>query len=176
MNQWSRGKDLAARAVEQSQHKLLDGEFNCAESTFWGILEALGSSMDPAMMRLATPFGGGIGDSGSVCGALVGGLLVLGLKLGRSELDHAQKLVAYEQSRQLYECFVAKAGSDVCRVLNPLGFDRPDLRTFCSHYVTLAARLTVGILQSEDLEANLGVIARSEDAHPFEEAGCTWEV
>jgi C_GCAxxG_C_C family probable redox protein len=170
-----RGEELAARAAELSRHNLVSQEFNCAESTFWGILEALSIPMDPTLMRLATPFGGGIGDSGSLCGALVGGLLVLGLTLGRSDLDHDRKLVAYERSRQLYEQFVSEAGSDVCRVLNPLGFDRLDLRPFCSRYVILAARLTVSVLRAGDPEADSGDPVQREDAHPFEEAGCTWQ-
>jgi C_GCAxxG_C_C family probable redox protein len=168
-------KDLASRAADLARDYLVTEEFNCAESTFWGILEALDVSMDPALMRVATPFGGGIGDSASICGALVGGLLMLGVKLGRSELDHAQKLVAYESSRQLCEQFAVEAGGVMCRVLNPLGFERADLRPFCSRYVTLAARLTVGVLQAGSLGTELEHLSRSERSHPFEEARRTWE-
>jgi len=37
--------------------------------------------------KIATPFGGGIGRRGSVCGAVSGTIMAIGLKYGRMESD-----------------------------------------------------------------------------------------
>ena len=40
--------------------------------------------------KIATGFGGGIAGSGSVCGALVGGVMAIGIKYGRSEVNQIE--------------------------------------------------------------------------------------
>jgi len=40
---------------------------------------------NPAIPKIASGFAGGIGNSGSVCGAVVGGVMAIGLKLGRAD-------------------------------------------------------------------------------------------
>jgi C_GCAxxG_C_C family probable redox protein len=156
MNQADRppNDERVARASELARHNLVIEQFNCAESTFWAIMAALDLPLEPTLMCVATPFGGGIGDSGSICGALTGAVISLGVVLGRSSLDTPRKLVAYERTRQLYARFVAEAGSDHCSALNSLGFDRPDLRTFCSRFVVLSARLATEILLGCDPETD----------------------
>jgi len=147
-------QELIERAVTQAREYFVAAQFNCAESTFWGIAQGLGLPTNEALMRVATPFGGGMGDARATCGPLVGAVMALGLVLGRTELDTPRKLVAYDRTRALYERFVAEAGSDMCRVLNEWGFDRPDLRSHCARFVTLAARLAATILLTGDPEAD----------------------
>lgn len=53
---------------------------NCAEAV---VLAATGSD-DPRLLALAKPFGGGIGGSKCLCGAISGGVLALGYR-GRGE-------------------------------------------------------------------------------------------
>jgi C_GCAxxG_C_C family probable redox protein len=46
--------------------------------------------------RIATGFGGGIGKQGEVCGAVSGGVMVIGLLRGRTQSDdRAAKEAAY---------------------------------------------------------------------------------
>ncbi len=154
-------QELVERAIELARHRFVVENFNCAESTFWGITQALNLPVDEAVLRAVTPLGGGFGDARATCGALVAAAMALGVELGRTELDTPRKLVAYDRTRALYERFLAEAGSDTCRVLNELGFERPDLYPYCARFVTLAVRLAVDILLTGDAEADREAYARS---------------
>jgi C_GCAxxG_C_C family probable redox protein len=121
-------------------------QFNCAESSFWGVAQALGLPRDDALLCACTPFGAGIGQACATCGALSGAVLALGVALGRTTPDAGRKAVAYAAARQLFERFTAGAGDYTCAALNPQGFDWPDLRAHCVRFVILAARLAAEIL------------------------------
>ncbi|GEM_PF-3449234 len=58
---------------------------NCAEMTFLGGAQVFDSEFDADLIRLATPFGGGIGGREDVCGALLGGCMAIGHFLGRGD-------------------------------------------------------------------------------------------
>jgi C_GCAxxG_C_C family probable redox protein len=66
--------------------------------------------------RVATAFGGGIGGTGSVCGALVGAVMAIGLKYGRR--DAAERdAQAYALTQQVRRRFEQALGHVDCRVL-----------------------------------------------------------
>ena len=59
---------------------LFDGGYNCAQA----VLQATTGRHDPELLAMAEAFGGGIGESGCLCGAVTGGVMALGLS-GRAE-------------------------------------------------------------------------------------------
>jgi len=54
---------------------LFDGGYNCAQA----VLQATTGRSDPELLAMAEAFGGGIGESGCLCGAVTGGVMALGL-------------------------------------------------------------------------------------------------
>lgn len=56
--------------------RLFASGMNCAEAV---VMASTGSD-DPALLALAKPFGGGIGGSKCLCGAISGGVLALGYR------------------------------------------------------------------------------------------------
>lgn len=56
--------------------------FSCSESIFRAVATKYGESEE--LVRLATPFSGGMGQ-GDLCGFLVGGVLAIGLLFGRTK-------------------------------------------------------------------------------------------
>lgn len=56
--------------------------FNCAESVLLGLCEYL-KVESPLIPRIATGFGGGIGHTGNICGAITGAIMALGIRFGR---------------------------------------------------------------------------------------------
>jgi C_GCAxxG_C_C family probable redox protein len=65
--------------------------------------------------KAAGGFGGGIGRKGSVCGALTGGVLALGLAMGRMDpKDAAARDRIYAKARELYERFEREFGTVLC--------------------------------------------------------------
>jgi C_GCAxxG_C_C family probable redox protein len=77
-------------------------------------------------LKVATGLGAGMGRRGEVCGALTGGILVLGLKYGRgSQQDRSATEDTYQKTLDLMARFEQRHGSCFCRVL----LDGCDLRT-----------------------------------------------
>lgn len=69
---------------EDEAKRLFDNGFNCAESVLLATShEKFAQSIGGIIPRIATGFGGGIARNGDVCGALTGGVMAIGLALGR---------------------------------------------------------------------------------------------
>ena len=62
---------------------------NCSQAVLTAFCEEYGIDKKLAM-RIACPFGGGMGHTGQVCGAVSGALLVLGLKYGQDDVEDRQ--------------------------------------------------------------------------------------
>ena len=67
----ARVDDCAAKAGA-----LYDGGYNCTQA----VLQASTGRSDPELLAMAEAFGGGIGTSGCLCGAVTGGVMALGLR------------------------------------------------------------------------------------------------
>ena len=134
-----------------------DEHLNCAESVSQATADYVQKSIN--MIPLATPFGGGLGRTGNVCGAVTGALLGLGLVRGRHDAGDAEgyQRVAERASVFLTE-FKDKFGSLSCGELT--GYDLteeaqheafradPDRRERCRLLVAGAADLLQKILVS----------------------------
>lgn len=157
--------ELISRAKELARDRFVNQKFNCAESTLWGICQALGLSIDEALQRAVTPFGGGFGDSRATCGALIAGAVAIGIMYGRTGLDNEQKSIAYAHTQDHYQNFVDLAGGEMCDEINELSFSDPNLRQHCAKFVTLAAELaTAKLLLSPTFQSAMG--AEKETCHP----------
>ncbi len=93
--------------------------YNCAEAIFLTYRELLAPEMDPAMVKLFTGFGGGVGEAGCMCGALMGSIAALNMLKGR-ETNQTSRNEAYRLAREFTEKFTEKYGATCCRALNPL--------------------------------------------------------
>jgi len=122
--------------------------FNCAESVLRGVCHAQGIELTDQAMRIATPFGGGVGRSEDICGALAGGVLAIGAAIGRTEAED-DRLRSYEASGRLHESFCKEFGSSQCKVLNKSDFKSPEHRVRCGRFVEGATRITIHILREK---------------------------
>lgn len=82
----------------------------------------------------ATGLGGGIGRSQDVCGALTGGVMALGLAVGRGqgltrETRQRARDEIYARAHQLYERFHEQFGTVECRPLIDVDLSAPDGQT-----------------------------------------------
>src|SRR5208283_5600486 len=82
-----------------------DKGFNCAESAMRGVCYGLGINLTEVALKMATPFGGGIGRSEDACGALTGSVLGIGAAIGRIEAkgDKAPSYAAAKELKILFE-------------------------------------------------------------------------
>lgn len=108
---------MSAERASQIAVERFSSGLNCAESALIGVTEALGIESD-CVPKIATPFGGGMGRYGEVCGALTGALMAMGLKLGRQgDDDTAARDRAYPKAVRLMRAFEIEFGSVECRAL-----------------------------------------------------------
>ena len=101
--------------------------YNCAQS----VLLALSEHMNPQgksdlIPKIATGFGGGIGRCGSVCGALTGSIMAVGIKYGSNETGVEKRAKAYANARKLLKKFEAQHGSATCRDLFKYDLSNPE--------------------------------------------------
>ena len=97
------------------------GGFNCSQAILSTYGEAAGLERHVAL-KIATGFGGGMGNMGEVCGAVTGAIMVIGLMHGATKAEDMQ---AKERTRALVREFTtkfkARNGCIQCREL--LGCD-----------------------------------------------------
>ncbi len=110
--------------LDTAMQKFLAG-YNCAQSVLYAFAPDLGLDGETAL-KVATGLGAGMARRGEVCGAVTGGILVLGLKYGRGgQQDRSATEQTYRRTEELMAGFEQRHGSCSCRVL----LDGCDLRT-----------------------------------------------
>ncbi|MFB0504464.1 MAG: C-GCAxxG-C-C family protein [Candidatus Bathyarchaeia archaeon] len=107
---------------EKAVSRFLSG-YNCAQSVLLTMFQHWNGE-NVLVPKIATAFGGGIGRCGSVCGALTGGVMAIGIKYGTNEPSAEKRLRAYELARMAYRRFEKRHGSVLCREL--IGYDLSD--------------------------------------------------
>ena len=95
--------------------------FTCSSAVFSAFSDELGLDPDTAK-KIACGFGAGISKTGNMCGAVSGGIMVIGLKYGKTKAgDEAATEKTRALVRQFVGEFTAKNGSVNCTEL--LGYD-----------------------------------------------------
>jgi C_GCAxxG_C_C family probable redox protein len=91
--------------------------YNCAQSVFYSFCDTLQFDQNTAL-KMACGFGAGMGRKGEVCGAVTGGIIVIGAKYGRGERDgRTATELTYKKTRELMDLFENKHGTFICRKL-----------------------------------------------------------
>jgi C_GCAxxG_C_C family probable redox protein len=109
-------KTLEKRIIQLAAESFWKG-FHCSEAVLIAMAGYIGVTSE-LIPKIATGFGGGIASSGSVCGALVGGVMAIGIKYGRSEViqikaDQKTKNLARQFTRQFEKIAGSTLGYDI---------------------------------------------------------------
>lgn len=147
---------IKAERFSKEAQTFFSQHYNCAQSTFAPFAAYFGMELDLAF-KIATPFGGGMGHAGQICGAVSGGLMAIGLSHGITEYDSVKKYACYDLARIFQERFKAVHGHLTCPGL--LGWDIGDpeelarvremdlFHTLCPLFVGDAARIVAELLE-----------------------------
>ena len=109
---------------EKAKELFLSG-YNCAQSVFGAFADVVGLDQQQAL-KIASPFGGGMGRMREVCGAVTGMFLVLGFVDGYSDpKDLAAKQALYQEVQSLAEQFKGRHKTIICRELMNLQKETP---------------------------------------------------
>jgi C_GCAxxG_C_C family probable redox protein len=104
--------------------KQFEKGFVCAPAVLSAYSEQFGLEQELAL-KIACGFGGGIGRMGRTCGAVTGGVMVVGLKHGQASLaDEESRQETYKSVREFIDRFTALHGSTICREL--IGYNLSD--------------------------------------------------
>ncbi|MFC1879327.1 C-GCAxxG-C-C family protein [Chloroflexota bacterium] len=144
------------KTIKEANNKFEQG-FNCAQAVFASYAPSLGLPGETAL-KIAAPFGGGIGRLGGVCGAVSGAMMVIGLKYGNTQADNAEnKETNYNLARQFTERFNERHGTILCRQLLEIDISDPEIlqlahqkgvfHTRCPEYVKTAAQILAQMLE-----------------------------
>ena len=92
-------------------------DYSCSQSVLYSFCDTLQLDKNFAL-KIACGFGAGMGRKEEVCGAVTGGIMVIGIKFGRGENDErTAKELTYNKTRELMDCFAQKHGTFICRKL-----------------------------------------------------------
>ena len=127
--------------------------YNCAQSVLAAFCEDCGFDTDAAL-RLASGFGGGM-RCGEMCGAVTGGIMVVGLKCGFFiKGNFGQKGYCNQKTFEFIEKFREQNSSALCRDLlgsdirSPEDLGRPEMQGLFKAVCPKMIENAVGILES----------------------------
>ena len=114
---------IGAKAVKHFR----DDGYNCSMSVLLTMAEHW-NVKNELVPKVATAFGGGMGRCGSVCGALTGGLMAIGIRYGTNDPSAEKRSNAYELAGAFYRQFEKQNGSVLCRELIQLDLSDAEQR------------------------------------------------
>lgn len=110
---------------EKAMQSFLDG-YNCAQCMMIAFEDMLTIDLEMAL-KIASPFGGGMGRLREVCGSVSGMFMVLGFVKGYCEPDDSVgKKELYEHIQELARRYEEANGSIICRELLGLHVKKED--------------------------------------------------
>jgi C_GCAxxG_C_C family probable redox protein len=123
--------------------------YNCAEAIVRAFRDAMRRDISDEALRMASGFGGGLGHAGCLCGALAGGIMVLGMIQGRDNKEQNRKPI-YTSAQEFHDLFRKKFGATCCRVLNPNSFDSKEHLRNCIKITGNTAELLSDYLKEKN--------------------------
>lgn len=104
------------RALAERAGELLREGYHCSEAVVLAVGPRVVRDWHPACARMATGFAGGLGGTQQeLCGALAGGVMVIGALFGRSTLE--DDAVAQQLTQKFRARFLEAFGTTQCQRL-----------------------------------------------------------
>jgi C_GCAxxG_C_C family probable redox protein len=133
-------------------------------------LEKLGAG-DPSVIKALGAFGGGIGGTGNICGALVGAVSVIGSLYSRSSLEEKENPRMWAATKAVMKQFedltAAHGGINCCQIARVDWMDRDQVKDFYGnpesrrqHCITVVGETAKAL--GELLEKEASIMAAKE--------------
>ena len=144
---------MKSRQIEQQAFEYHKSGFHCAEAVAKAVIEAYSDEPNPAVPKIASAFGGGIGGTNEdLCGALAGGLIAIGYVYGRmapgEDWQQAKNLAA-----ELRKQFITQYGATNCpHVLETLGPQENGMK--CKKLSGIVAGIVARLFRENGIESH----------------------
>ena len=136
-------------AREKASARYKEG-YNCAEAILRAFRDQLGLDIGDQSLRIASGFGGGLGQAGCMCGALSGAVMVLGLLQGRDSAAQSRDPI-YTSAKEFHNRFSDHFGATCCRAINPHEFGVREQRHHCHRVIGETADLLAAFIAEKGL-------------------------
>lgn len=103
---------MLTEKIEKYYSKEFD--LNCAETMVYSANKEYGLNLDKKALKMASGFGGGMGIE-SVCGALTGGIMVLGVLFTKEKAHESERVKTLE--KEFLSRYNDKMGDILCKPL-----------------------------------------------------------
>jgi C_GCAxxG_C_C family probable redox protein len=154
--------------------EIFSNGYNCAQAVLVACGGPLGLDRNTAL-RVAGPFGAGIGRMGGTCGAVSGAFMAIGLKYAKVDsTDNAAKDKGYALAREFVARFEQRHGSTLCRKLLGIDLSTPEgmaqakksgvFETRCPEFVRSAVEIVEELLSEADKNHGIQQTVRSKYA------------
>lgn len=135
--------------AELAANKFKEG-YNCAESVLRALNEELKLNLSDDALKMATGFGGGLGQAGCMCGALAGAVMALNVLQGRTSPAQSRG-PAYTAAKELHDIFTDTFGASCCRLLRASEFGTTETKRNCLKLTAKAADLAIEMVEKKGL-------------------------
>lgn len=134
-------KELAAKALELHAKK-----YNCAQSVACALADRYGAD-EEFLFKSMEAFGAGMGGFTETCGAVSGGIAIIGLANSNGSEFANSKAASYRVARAFLDSFRERVGSTMCPEIK--GVDSSIVLRSCSSCIEDAAVLAAEALEAE---------------------------
>jgi len=135
------------------------GDFYCSEAIVKTIKDSFGITLSEDVVAMASGFPVGMGGSGCTCGAVIGGIMALGIFFGRTEPKDNRVERMMKLARELHDSFQGRHRHLCCRILTKgMVLGSPEHMSQCISFTGEVARETARIIIRElgrDRQRNL---------------------
>jgi C_GCAxxG_C_C family probable redox protein len=101
--------------------------YNCAQSVLLALYLHMDTNGENDLIpKIAAGFGGGIGRCGSVCGALTGSIMAVGIKNAPNEPGIEKRAQTYAHAKALFKQFETEQGTVLCKDLLKYDLSNPE--------------------------------------------------
>ncbi len=136
-----------SQKISHNAWQYMENGYHCSEAIILAVGEGYLPKVDPLLLRASTPFAGGIGTGKTdLCGALSGGILLIGALYGRADGrtndDRCLALAA-----EFRERFLREFGFTNCQALKDNWVGKPG-QASCKDLTGRSAGLLIEVLES----------------------------
>ncbi len=126
--------------------------YHCSEAIFAAIAQSWTDDYEPRLLKMATPFGGGIAEQADLCGCVAGGAMVLGLLYGRESTEENTS-VLWSVTERFHKRFRDELGSTSCFYFTKGNFNKVNYLR-CHRLVSKTVRILWELIEEQQSKSD----------------------